>query len=36
MPDPAEWMDDYCQQWQYDQDLITKANEELATITENE
>ena len=27
--DPAEWMDDYCAQWQYDNDLLEAANLEL-------
>jgi hypothetical protein len=34
--DDLSWLDDYCQQWQYDNDLINLANEELNTIKENE
>ena len=26
------WLDDYYQQWLYDQDLIERANDELNTI----
>jgi hypothetical protein len=35
MSDPAEWMDDYYRQWQYDDDLIAAANLEL-TVREDE
>jgi hypothetical protein len=27
-----EWLDDYYQQWLYDQDLIDRANDELNLI----
>jgi hypothetical protein len=28
----SDWLDDYYQQWLYDQDLIDRANAELNTI----
>jgi hypothetical protein len=28
------WLDDYYQQWLYDQDLIDRANDELTTTTQ--
>ena len=36
MPDPSEWMDDYCQQWKYDEDLRDQANDMLAIINTKE
>lgn len=30
------WLDDYCQRWQYDDDLINQANYELAELKEND
>jgi len=36
MNDPAEWMDDYCQQWQYDESNLNEANLELTMLRNNE
>jgi len=30
------WLDDYYQQWLYDQDLIDRANDELDTINQGD
>ena len=32
MTDPAEWMDDYWQRCQYDDDLTENANQELTML----
>ena len=35
MNDPSNWLDDYCQQWQYDDGLIEETNMQL-TLREND
>lgn len=36
MTDPAEWLDDYWQRCQYDDDLINDANLELEMLRNTE